>query len=325
MRCARYESARRQAPAQRLRCKTGTGAGTTSRRQRHDPAYPAHHAVPVVRPRRRGGGRFLRIGVRQRAHRARRALRQGWRARVRQRRGRGDDRGVRARRAGVRRAERRPRVPDDAGRVVRRQLPRPGRDRPLLGAPVRRRRRARAAMRLAARPLRRVVAGRAGADGRADDGRPGPRRARDGAGDDDEEARSRRAAAGGGWLGPVHANNGLALAPERGGRKDCDEAKTRRIRDEHDVAIGPSGGRCVGARFPRLFPFSRPSFHRPPALSRCRPACERRRPHAPAGRFFRRAAHRSAPAPAAFAAARPIPRNTPLSRLCSTDRRLTPP
>ena len=48
-----------------------------------------------------------------------------------------------------------------------------GRNRPLLGAPVGRRRRACAAVRLAARPLRRVVAGRAGADERADDGRSG--------------------------------------------------------------------------------------------------------------------------------------------------------
>ncbi|ASE92399.1 hypothetical protein CEQ23_01740 [Burkholderia cepacia] len=43
-------------------------------------------------------------------------------------------------------------------------------------------------------------------------------------------------------LGPVHANNGLALAPRRAERKDCDEANTRRIREEHDAAIGPSGG-----------------------------------------------------------------------------------
>jgi len=51
----------------------------------------------------------------------------------------------------------------------------------------------------------------------------------------------------------------------------------------------------------------------------------RRYADAPAGPFSRRAARRSAPAPSAFAAARPILRNTPLSRLCSTDRRLTPP
>ncbi|RQS32637.1 hypothetical protein DIE03_12385 [Burkholderia sp. Bp8992] len=43
-------------------------------------------------------------------------------------------------------------------------------------------------------------------------------------------------------VGPVHANNGLALAPRRAERKDCDEANTRRIREEHDAAIGPSGG-----------------------------------------------------------------------------------
>ncbi|OXI17258.1 hypothetical protein CFB43_21375 [Burkholderia sp. AU15512] len=43
-------------------------------------------------------------------------------------------------------------------------------------------------------------------------------------------------------LGPVHANNGLALATRRAERKDCDEANTRRIREEHDAAIGPSGG-----------------------------------------------------------------------------------
>ncbi|NTZ83679.1 hypothetical protein FCJ61_11875 [Burkholderia metallica] len=43
-------------------------------------------------------------------------------------------------------------------------------------------------------------------------------------------------------LGPVHANNGLALVPRRAERKDCDEANTRRIRKEHDAAIGPSGG-----------------------------------------------------------------------------------
>ncbi|WP_175765651.1 hypothetical protein [Burkholderia ambifaria] len=43
-------------------------------------------------------------------------------------------------------------------------------------------------------------------------------------------------------LGPVHANNGLALAPRRAERKECDEANTRRIREAHDAAIGPSGG-----------------------------------------------------------------------------------
>jgi hypothetical protein len=43
-------------------------------------------------------------------------------------------------------------------------------------------------------------------------------------------------------LGPVHANNGLALAARRAERKDCDEANTGRIREEHDAAIGPSGG-----------------------------------------------------------------------------------
>jgi hypothetical protein len=42
--------------------------------------------------------------------------------------------------------------------------------------------------------------------------------------------------------GPVHANNRLALAARRAERKDCDEANTRRIREEHDAAIGPSGG-----------------------------------------------------------------------------------
>ncbi|RQS67714.1 hypothetical protein DID96_21260 [Burkholderia sp. Bp8963] len=42
--------------------------------------------------------------------------------------------------------------------------------------------------------------------------------------------------------GPVHANNGLALATRRAEREDCDEANTRRIREEHDAAIGPSGG-----------------------------------------------------------------------------------
>jgi len=42
--------------------------------------------------------------------------------------------------------------------------------------------------------------------------------------------------------GPVPAHNGLALAVRRAERKDCDEAKTRRIRKEHDAAIGPSGG-----------------------------------------------------------------------------------
>ncbi|WP_430500141.1 hypothetical protein, partial [Burkholderia sp. BCCCDS09] len=34
-------------------------------------------------------------------------------------------------------------------------------------------------------------------------------------------------------LGPVHANNGLALATRRAERKDCDEANTQRIREEH--------------------------------------------------------------------------------------------
>ncbi|WP_232442987.1 hypothetical protein, partial [Burkholderia ubonensis] len=43
-------------------------------------------------------------------------------------------------------------------------------------------------------------------------------------------------------LGPVHANNGLALAARRAEREECDEANTERIRKEHDAAIGPSGG-----------------------------------------------------------------------------------
>ncbi|TDG07486.1 hypothetical protein E1N52_14810 [Paraburkholderia guartelaensis] len=43
-------------------------------------------------------------------------------------------------------------------------------------------------------------------------------------------------------LEPVHTNNELALAARRAERKDCDEANTRRIREEHDAAIGPSGG-----------------------------------------------------------------------------------
>ncbi|MDY7792518.1 hypothetical protein [Burkholderia ubonensis] len=43
-------------------------------------------------------------------------------------------------------------------------------------------------------------------------------------------------------LGPVHANNGLALAARRAEREECDEANTGRIRKEHDAAIGPSGG-----------------------------------------------------------------------------------
>ncbi|NTZ88401.1 hypothetical protein FCJ61_36795 [Burkholderia metallica] len=51
-------------------------------------------------------------------------------------------------------------------------------------------------------------------------------------------------------LGPVHANNGLALAPRRAERKDCDEANTRRIREKHDAAIGPSGGQPHECIFP---------------------------------------------------------------------------
>ncbi|WP_157633587.1 hypothetical protein [Burkholderia ubonensis] len=43
-------------------------------------------------------------------------------------------------------------------------------------------------------------------------------------------------------LGPVHANNGLALAARRAERKEWDAANTGRIRKEHDAAIGPSGG-----------------------------------------------------------------------------------
>jgi hypothetical protein len=42
-------------------------------------------------------------------------------------------------------------------------------------------------------------------------------------------------------LGPVHANNGLALAAIRAEREECDEANTRRIRKEHNAAIGPYG------------------------------------------------------------------------------------
>ncbi|RQU84011.1 hypothetical protein DF040_33450 [Burkholderia cenocepacia] len=67
-----------------------------------------------------------------------------------------------------------------------------------------------------------------------------------------------------GLLGPVHANNGLALAPSRAERKDCDEANTRRIREEHDAAIGPAGGQpherfspnrgtCLSARMAASF------------------------------------------------------------------------
>jgi ssDNA-binding replication factor A large subunit len=36
--------------------------------------------------------------------------------------------------------------------------------------------------------------------------------------------------------GSLHANGGLALARRRAERKDCDEANTRRIREEHDAA-----------------------------------------------------------------------------------------
>ncbi|OXI97500.1 hypothetical protein CFB48_18570 [Burkholderia sp. AU33647] len=57
-------------------------------------------------------------------------------------------------------------------------------------------------------------------------------------------------------LGRVHANNGLALAPRRAEREDCDEANTRRIREEHDAAIGPSGGQphaCIFQTGERAF------------------------------------------------------------------------
>nr|WP_265334699.1 VOC family protein [Burkholderia sp. BE17] len=84
------------------------------------------------------------------------------------------------------------------------------------------------AVRLAARPFRRVVAGRARADVRADDGRSGTRRARDGAGNDDEEARSRCAAAGGGRLGP--GPEAGRRAPPSYGRGSGGRARTRRFR-----------------------------------------------------------------------------------------------
>ncbi|CAB3806921.1 hypothetical protein LMG28688_06443 [Paraburkholderia caffeinitolerans] len=42
--------------------------------------------------------------------------------------------------------------------------------------------------------------------------------------------------------GAVHIRNRLALAARRAEREDCDEANTRCIREEHDAAIGPSGG-----------------------------------------------------------------------------------
>ncbi|KGR93023.1 hypothetical protein X946_1917 [Burkholderia sp. ABCPW 111] len=50
-------------------------------------------------------------------------------------------------------------------------------------------------------------------------------------------------------LGPVPANNGLALAARRAEHKDCDEVNTRRIREEHDAAIGPSGGQPLDGFF----------------------------------------------------------------------------
>ncbi|MBC8732719.1 hypothetical protein F6X39_31805 [Paraburkholderia sp. UCT2] len=59
------------------------------------------------------------------------------------------------------------------------------------------------------------------------------------------------------YRGPVHANNGLALAARRAERKDCDAANTRRIRKEHDAAIGPSGGQPLEGFFKtgeRAFP-----------------------------------------------------------------------
>ena len=56
-------------------------------------------------------------------------------------------------------------------------------------------------------------------------------------------------AAAASYPGPVHANSRLALATRRAERKECDEANTRRIREEHDAAIGPSGGQPHKAFF----------------------------------------------------------------------------
>ena len=96
----------------------------------------------------------------------------------------------------------RSRLPVHRGRLVRRQLRGPGRDRPLLGAPDRRRRRA-GPLRLVQGPLRPLVAGRARRPRRAP--RRGRRRApgpvRHG------QDRHRRAARGGG--------GGAAAPPSR--------------------------------------------------------------------------------------------------------------
>jgi len=46
-------------------------------------------------------------------------------------------------------------------------------------------------------------------------------------------------------LGPVHANNGLALPPTKGEGKEWDAANTLRIRKEHDAALALCGWQPV--------------------------------------------------------------------------------
>jgi len=92
-------------------------------------------------------------------------------------------------------AQRRPRVPLHRGHLPVDQLRRPGRGRPLLGRPGRRRRHAQR-VRLAEGPLRPVVAGGTGGHGAAPPRpRHGPRPARHGGDDEDDQARHGRTAA----------------------------------------------------------------------------------------------------------------------------------
>ena len=112
------------------------------------------HSVPLVRQRSRGGGDAVHVALPELEDPRRGPLR---RRRARGR-GNGDDRALRAGRAAVRRLERRAGAPLHRGRLVRRRLRDAGGGRPVLGRAHRRRRGER--VRLAARPVRPVVADR---------------------------------------------------------------------------------------------------------------------------------------------------------------------
>src|SRR5260221_10356818 len=154
--------------------------------------------VPLVRRPGRGGRAPVRVDIQEGEDQRRHPLSRGRagsprpRARVR------DDGRVRAERRALHGAQRRPAVQVQRSRVAPGVVPHPGGDRLLLGKAGRRRRPARAPVRLAQGQVRTLVAGRP--DGHGEDaGRPEVEvhRARLRGDDADEEARHRGAEGGG--------------------------------------------------------------------------------------------------------------------------------